>query len=122
MKKVGQRTIEDDRSQKNPSKYPDLIGKQNLVLKNDSLPVKRQCGLLGLNRTGVYEEPTAGQVEHEELIKSRLDYRHTKQCCLGVRGLRTRPLHLHNTDACLLYLNQAGTQQRKRQLHREGDT
>lgn len=55
--------------------------------------MKRQCELLGMNRTSVYykpKEPTAEQVEHEELIKSRLDYWHTKQCCLGVRGLRTK--------------------------------
>jgi putative transposase len=57
------------------------------------LPVKRQCELLSLNRTSVYykpQEPTAQQIEREELIKSRLDYWHTQQCCLVVRGLRTK--------------------------------
>jgi hypothetical protein len=80
-------------SKKNLPKYSDLIGKQNLLSKDDPLPVKRQCELLSLNRTSVYykpQEPTAQQIEREELIKSRLDYWHTQQCCLGVRGLRTK--------------------------------
>lgn len=34
--------------------------------------------------------PTTEQLEREELIKSRLDYWHTKQCCLGVRRLRDK--------------------------------
>ncbi len=34
--------------------------------------------------------PTLEQAEHEEYIKSRLDYWHTHQCYLGVRGLRAK--------------------------------
>ena len=49
--------------------------------------------MLGINRSSVYykpKTPTAEQIEREELIKSRLDYWHTKQCYLGVRGLRDK--------------------------------
>jgi transposase-like protein len=46
MKKVGLLTIENDWLKKNLPKYSDLIGKQNLVSKDDPLPVKRQCALL----------------------------------------------------------------------------
>lgn len=70
-----------------------MIGKQNLVSVNDPLPVKRQCELLEYNRTSVYYKqkmPTPEQIEQEELIKSRLDYWHTHQCCLGTRGLKTK--------------------------------
>lgn len=54
--------------------------------------------MLGVNRSGVYSQPkgaTVEKLEREELIKSRLDYWHTKQCYLGVRGLRTK---LHKED------------------------
>ena len=34
--------------------------------------------------------PTQEQKEREELIKSRLDFWHTKQCYLGVRGLKKK--------------------------------
>lgn len=33
------------------------------------------------------KEPAAEEIEREEYIKSRLDFWHTKQCCLGTRGL-----------------------------------
>jgi hypothetical protein len=71
LKKVGQLTIENDWL------------KQNLVSKDDPLPVKRQCELLSLNRTSVYykfQEPTAQQIEREKLIKSRLDYWACEAC------------------------------------------
>ncbi len=48
---------------------------------------------MGINRSSVYYTPkqaTVEQLEREELIKSRLDYWHTIQCCLGVRGLRDK--------------------------------
>ena len=48
---------------------------------------------MGISRTGVYykpKTPTAEQVEREELIKSRLDWWHTRLCYLGVRGLRRK--------------------------------
>ena len=52
--------------------------------------MKRQCELLEINRTSVYydyKEPSDEALEREELIKSRLDYWHTKMCYLGVRRL-----------------------------------
>ena len=65
-----------------------------MITKDESSPsIKRQCELLGISRTGVYykpKTPTAEQVEREELIKSRLDWWHTRQCYLGVRGLRRK--------------------------------
>ena len=64
------------------------------ITKGDvSLSIKRQCELLGLNRAGVYSKPkgaTVEKLEREELIKSRLDYWHTKQCYIGVRCLRNK--------------------------------
>jgi len=68
----------------------DLIGKQRLVSKSEQLTVKRQCELLEINRTSIYSKPsvpTPEDIEREELIKSRLDFWHTKMCYLGVRRL-----------------------------------
>jgi putative transposase len=70
-----------------------MDGKKKLVSKDDPLTLKRQCELLGLNRSSVYyksTEPTRKQLELEELIKSRLDCWHTQQCYLGVRRLRDK--------------------------------
>jgi len=65
-----------------------------LVTSSESLTVTRQCELLGIkNRTSVYYEPkqpTEAEVEREELIKSRIDYWHTKFCYMGVRKLRDK--------------------------------
>lgn len=61
-----------------------------MVSRDEKLSVKRQCELLGVNRTGFYYEAkskTAEEIAREELIKSRLDFWHTKQCYLGVRRL-----------------------------------
>lgn len=55
--------------------------------------MKRRCELLGVNRSAVYYKPhtsSAEQREQAERIQSRLDWWHTKQCCLGVRGLRDK--------------------------------
>ena len=48
---------------------------------------------MSVNRSSVYYEPkkpTEEQQEREELIKSQLDLWHTKQCYLGVRGLKEK--------------------------------
>ena len=62
-------------------------GKQNLVRSDEKLTVTRQCELLGIkDRTSVYYEPkrpTEAEIEREELIKSRIDYWHTKFCHSG---------------------------------------
>ena len=67
-----------------------MIGKQRLVSRSEQLTVKRQCELLEINRTSIYSKPsvpTPEDIEREELIKSRLDFWHTKMCYLGVRRL-----------------------------------
>lgn len=61
-----------------------------MVTKSEELTVKRQCELLGVNRSSIYYEPQ--RVSNEELlreehIKSRLDYWHTKYCWMGSRKL-----------------------------------
>jgi putative transposase len=71
----------------------DLAGKLKLVSKNEKLTIKRQCELLEINRTSVYYEPkqqTPEEKEREELIKSRIDYWHTKYCYMGVRRIKTK--------------------------------
>jgi len=69
-------------------------GKASLVTSDEKLTVTRQCELLGIkNRTSVYYEPkqpTEAEIEREELIKSRIDYWHTKFCYMGVRKLRDK--------------------------------
>ena len=70
-------------------------GKIGLVSRSESLTIKRQCELLGINRTSFYYEQkqlTEEEKEREELIKSRIDYWHTKYCYMGVRRLRKKLL------------------------------
>ena len=88
MKKVGALSIENDFLKKN-------IGKSTVEITKDKngLSIKRQCALLGINRSSIYynaRQATAEQIEREEKIKARLDYWHTNQCCLGTRGLRNK--------------------------------
>lgn len=62
----------------------------SLVTKGEGLTVKRQCELLGLNRTSWYYEPAEQSEEErarEEQIKGRIDYWHTKFPCMGTRKL-----------------------------------
>jgi putative transposase len=66
------------------------IGKLKLVSKSEQITVKRQCQLLEINRTSVYYKhikSSQQEIEREELIKSKLDFWHTKMCYLGVRRL-----------------------------------
>ena len=61
-----------------------------MVSKDELITVKRQCELLGVNRTGCYYVPrisTDAEMAMEEYIKSRLDYWHTKYCYMGSRKL-----------------------------------
>ena len=54
------------------------------------MSIKRQCELLGFNRSSFYYEPkkpSEQDIAFEEWVKSRLDYWHTLQCYLGVRRL-----------------------------------
>ena len=71
----------------------ESTGRLNLVTKDNKIAVNRQCELLDVNRTSVYYEPqkpTQEETEREELIKSRLDYWHTRMCYLGVRRLKEK--------------------------------
>jgi len=68
----------------------DPDGKKSMVTKDERLTVKRQCELLGINRTSHYYEPKKPGKEavlREEYIKSRLDYWHTLYCWMGSRTL-----------------------------------
>ena len=61
-----------------------------MVTRDEGLTVKRQCELLGINRTSFYYEPqtpTEEGILYEEYIKGRLDYWHTKHCYMGSRSL-----------------------------------
>lgn len=61
-----------------------------MVTKSEKLTVKRQCELLGVNRSSVYyasAAPSEEAVLREEHIKSRLDYWHTRYCWMGSRKL-----------------------------------
>ena len=78
MAKVGQLTIENDWLKKNLKKSLDTTGRLSLVSKDENLTVARQCELLEVNRTSVYYVPVEPDRERESLIKSRLDYWHTK--------------------------------------------
>jgi transposase-like protein len=95
MVKVGQLTIENDWLKKNMDKCLGATGRLSLVTKNDKLSVTRQCELLEINRTSVYYTPAEQDRDHENEIKNRLDYWHTKMPYLGVRKLRNR---LQNED------------------------
>ncbi|MCL1914515.1 MAG: IS3 family transposase [Eubacteriaceae bacterium] len=58
--------------------------------RNEELPIKRQCELLGVSRSSFYyepREPSSEERELEELIKRRIDYWHTKYCWMGARKL-----------------------------------
>ena len=52
--------------------------------------MKRQCELLGINRSSFYYEPSKPSVEEvlrEEQIKRRIDYWHTKHSWMGSRSI-----------------------------------
>ncbi len=68
----------------------DLTTRKNLISPNSKLSIKQQCDLLEINRSSVYYTPTIADMERDELIKSRLDYWHTKMCYLGVRRLKAK--------------------------------
>ena len=68
----------------------DLTTRRSLISPNSEQSIKKQCELLEINRTSVYYTAAIVDMEREELIKSRLDYWHTKMCYLGVRRLRAK--------------------------------
>jgi len=74
----------------------EKVGKKEAVTtvsSDEELTIKRQCELLEVNRTSFYYEParpSAEETGREELIKSRIDYWHTKFCYMGVRRIREK--------------------------------
>lgn len=67
--------------------------KRSLLNAQCEISIKRQCELLGINRTSYYYEPqkrSQQEVEAEELIKSRIDYWHTMQSYLGARRIAAK--------------------------------
>ena len=58
----------------------ERAGKVGLVSKDKEIPIKRQCELLEINRSGYYYEAvekSEAEREREEYIKKRIDYWHT---------------------------------------------
>lgn len=69
--------------------------KKSLLNVHCELSIKRQCELLEFNRSSYYykaQEPDKMDIEFDELVKSRIDFWHTRQCYLGVRRLVTKLL------------------------------
>ena len=65
-------------------------GKVELVAKDKEIPIKKQCELLGISRSGYYYEAvekSAEEREGEEYIKRRIDYWHTKHAYMGSRKI-----------------------------------
>jgi len=61
-----------------------------LVAKDKEIPIKKQCELLGVNRSGYYyeaKEMSEAEREREEHIKKRIDYWHTKHPYMGTRKI-----------------------------------
>jgi len=61
-----------------------------LVQKSSKLSVRRQCELLGLNRSSIYydKKPVDSEaLRREEDIMARIDYWHTLMPCIGTRKL-----------------------------------
>jgi len=54
------------------------------------VPIKRQCEILGINRSTAYYKPTVksmAQIAFIEKVMARIDYWHTKQPAMGSRKL-----------------------------------
>ena len=64
-----------------------------MVTSNEELSIKKQCELLGINRTTLYYKPVKPEEEAlalEEHIKARIDFWHTYDCTWGHRKLRRK--------------------------------
>lgn len=68
----------------------DLITKRGLLSVHSKLSVTRQSELLDVNRTSVYYVPVEKDLKHENMVKERLDYWHTRMPYMGVRKLRIK--------------------------------
>ncbi len=88
LAKVGQLTIEVDWLKKNLQICLDPSTRRSLLSANSNLTLTRQSPLLDVNRTSAYYVPLEKDLEHENLVKERLDYWHTQMPYLGVRKLK----------------------------------
>ena len=64
-----------------------------MIRKNNGLSVRRQCKLLGLNRSDLYYTPTKpdhAAAELDEILMERIDYWHTRCPYLGSRKIVTK--------------------------------
>ncbi|MBQ8918594.1 MAG: transposase, partial [Acidaminococcaceae bacterium] len=61
-----------------------------MIQKRNDLSVRRQCELLGVNRSGLYykakEQNDASRLLREEIM-ARIDYWHTKMPAIGSRKI-----------------------------------
>jgi putative transposase len=91
-KKVGQLTLEVDWLKKNLANYSGLPGKKSMVTKNEPLPVKHQCELLGINHSSVYYSPTMRNRERRTFkTQGRLLAHEICIVCQQVQRLNNRP-------------------------------
>ena len=61
-----------------------------MIRKDNNLSVRRQCELLGINRSGIYYEPVAPDeacLQLDEELMRRIDYWHTKCPYFGSRKI-----------------------------------
>lgn len=80
-------------SKKNQEKFLEQTTKKSLLNAHSDITIKRQCELLGYNRSSFYyrpQQPDALDIAFEELAKARIDFWHTNQCYLGSRKLVTK--------------------------------
>lgn len=64
-----------------------------MIRKNNGLSVRRQCKLLGLNRSDLYYTPAKPDhtaAELDEILMARIDYWHTRCPYLGSRKIVTK--------------------------------
>lgn len=73
-----------------------MNGRLSLVSKDHDITVFRQCELLEVNRSSFYYTPKEPDRDFENLVKSRLDYWHTKMPYMGVRKLRNQLQNIDN--------------------------
>jgi len=75
---------------KNLKKYLDLADKVKLISEDPQISIKRQCAILGINRSTFYYKPHLPEKEaisREAYIKQRIDFWHTEYCYMGSRKL-----------------------------------
>ena len=72
-----------------------------LIRKNSKLSIRRQCELLGVNRSSLYYKPSMPddeQIRWKEYVMARIDYWHTQMPYLGSRRL-SKKLREEGIDA-----------------------